>query len=379
MISRIRFAVWRRFYVWLKGVLDARHGEPDHSHPPMSDPEQQMVQMAKGCIARVYEIGEKRYSTLRANCESFASKVLESEAYLKDADEEYNDSKDKLRRYMNGDGGLGVVIPRSQLNWRTYMALMTVLGVGEGAFNFIVFQIFRENLPFTFLMSLAVMTGLPALGHFAGMSTRHRKFLIGWSLILVGLAALSGITYLRISFLQSEASLSSDSPPISTPAMAFAYFFLSVLIFVVAIAVAYFYHEPDERLDGLKKDKEKKERKWTRLRHRYSSRKSCLLAMSGPLGSTRASAVRTADGLQNAGIELIAIYRRANRNWRARGDQPPAYFQSYDNAKLAFGAVPDWTMQQADQEPEPERILRQARDRERQLQGLLHVQQPQPT
>jgi hypothetical protein len=251
---------------------------------------------------------------------------------------------------------------------------MSVLGVGEGAFNFIVFQVFRENLPFTFLMSLAVMTGLPALGHFAGMSTRHKHFRIGWGLILVGLAALGGITYLRISFLQSQAAPSPDSPSISTPAMAFAYFFLSILIFVVAIAVAYFYHEPDEGLDGRKKDREKKERKWRKAHYRYTSEMKCLRTMSGLLGSTRAYAARTAEGLQDAGIELITIYRRANRNWRHRGDQVPAYFQSYDNAVVKFKPTPDW----ADEDKTPKDRVAEILNEERKGVGDALGRHPQP-
>ena len=81
---------------------------------------------------------------------------------------------------------------------------------------------------------------------------------------------------------------------------------------------------------------------------RDKKRESCLLALSGPLGRNRAYAVRTADGLRDAAIELIAIYRRTNRNWRRHGDQPPAYFQSYENAELKFPSPPEWTFQRSD-------------------------------
>ncbi len=376
MISRIRFGPWHRFRAWLNGMIDARRGQPDHSQAPLTAAEQRMLEIARGCIDDVYRRGEMKYHKLLVRCHKLATKVIEREEPADGAEQEKNAAKDNRDRYLNGNGGR---IPRSQLNWRTYIALMSVLGIGEGAFNFIVFQVFRENLPFTFLMSLAVMAGLPALGHFAGMSTRHRKSLLGWILIFVGLAALSGITYLRISFLQSQASPSPDSPSISTPAMAFAYFFLSVLIFVVAIAVAYFYHEPDENLDGLKKDLEKKERKWSSLKHRYTSCRSCFLAVFGPLDSTRASAARTADGLRDAGIELIAIYRRANRNWRRRGDQTPAYFQSYDNAKLKFDSPPPWIVQKP--EEQPEEILRRERygQRDHGYESPQQARQMQPT
>ena len=164
MISRIRFGPWRRFYARFQGAVDGRRGEPEHSRPPMSDAEQQMVRIARGCVDSVYEIGEKKDRDLKATCKSRAIKTLESEAHFISAEQEYKAAKDKLHGYLDGNGqGSRVVIPRSQLNWRTYIALMSVLGVGEGAFSFIVFQVFRENLPFTFLMSLAVMAGLPAL------------------------------------------------------------------------------------------------------------------------------------------------------------------------------------------------------------------------
>jgi hypothetical protein len=100
----------------------------------------------------------------------------------------------------------------------------------------------------------------------------------------------------------------------------------------------------------------------------------CLRAISGPLGSTRAYAARTAEGLQDAGIELITIYRRANRNWRRRGDQVPAHFQSYDNVMVKFKPTPAW----ADEDKAPKDRVAEILNEERKGVGEALGRQPQP-
>jgi hypothetical protein len=376
MISRLRFGPWRRFYAWAKGVIDARRGQPMADRPALCDTEQQLIHIANGCIERTCEQGETRYNRLVAKCRSLAQRVVEREGHLRDAEKEYVNTKKLLDAYMeSGNPTHGAVIPRAQLSWRTYILLMSAIGIGEGAFNFVVFEVFQEILPLTFAMSLAVMVGLPALGHFAGMSTRHKKYTVGWILIAVGLAALASITYLRLYFLQSEAANSDASAVPTAPAMShvmgLAYFFISVMIFVVAIAIAYFYHEPDEQLDGLKKDKQRAERRWRKEEGQYGSDRRCLLAMSGALEGTRAYVSRTIKGLTDAGTELLTIFRRANRNWRRRSDPPPSYFLSYDNVNVKFTKVPQWADQNGS-DPISE-ILRA----ERESSNLVRIPPPQ--
>jgi hypothetical protein len=288
---------------------------------------------------------------------------VQQEEYLRVAYQEYNRARTKLNDYVEQNR----IIPRSQLTWRAYITLMGIIGIGEGAFNFVVFQVFQEILPLTFLMSLAVMVGMPALGHFSGMSARHRKFVEASIFTTVGLAALVGITYLRLYFLQGEAS-ASDAQGTTTPGighiMGLAYFFISVMIFVVAIAIAYFYHEPGaqgEQLDGYKKEHEKRERNWRREERRYGKERRCLLGLGGRMGNTRAYVLRTIQGLSDAGIELVAIFRRANRNWRRRGEQPPAYFMSYENVRHNLRKAPDWADPADSDADEVSQILEQER------------------
>jgi hypothetical protein len=347
MVSRLRFGLWRRFSSWLKGVLDARRGQRVSVQPASSDTsqlldaEQQFVDITNGCIQTICERGEKKKGHLEGKSKSLAVRVAERESHLHESAREYGTSRASLEGYLKADtkNGKSAVIPRSQLGWRTYMVLMSVIGVGEGAFNFVVFQVFQENLPFTFLMSLAVMVGMPALGHYGGMSTRHKKYALGWVWIVIGLVALAGITYLRVMYLKSEATPSDTTPVITTRAMGVAYFCISVLIFAVAVAVAFFYHEPDEQLDGLKKDKEEKEQRWRKELRRYRRTQQCFLEMLGPIDGNRTYVARTTRGTQEAGKELLHIYRRAYRKWLPRSASPWPFGEIRDGL---FARVPAW-------------------------------------
>ena len=220
------------------------------------------------------------------------------------------------------------------LNKFFHWAIIIFLGFGEFPLNAIVFRMFGEPELMTYIMSSTLAVTIPLLAMYSGIQLRHGVPRLAGNIIVGGLmpvsigGALGAVTYVRSVHLETGGHIQNavGSDP---KALGYSIFALNLLVFSAALVTSYMSHDPDEKLDHLRRSIITLERKRKPLLVMYSETASRLNAVLR-VASARIEAERART------LSLIYLYRQANSNARSPNPVPLVFNRppEFPQAKL---------------------------------------------
>jgi len=225
-----------------------------------------------------------------------------------------------------------------------YWFLIALMFVCEFPINAIVFRLFGENEVFTYIATAALALALLASAHFLGMLLREGEFkdirnvVIIVALVLVPVAAIVSVSYLREVYLERTGDVTTTMSPGKMQG-AFACF--NALIFLVATVASYVTH--DKLLIAVFQ---------TRKQLRRAARARAVAERRFNKAQTRREQIfrattNEAERINNTVQRLVAVYRRENLRYRGdRGNQKgmPQSFQTEVAVEIPTSLKQlDWT------------------------------------
>lgn len=146
------------------------------------------------------------------------------------------------------------ILPRSY-----YYVLAVLIGIGEVPLNAMVFGIFGESQAMTWVMASLIGIILPCGAHFTGIKVREHGAGFSWpnalkafvmSAAVVG--GLYAITVVRKTYLETfKESIGITDSVVQSSEM---FFWINVVVYVVAVALSYMNHEPYPGYANVYKD-----------------------------------------------------------------------------------------------------------------------------
>lgn len=194
---------------------------------------------------------------------------------------------------------------------RWYWPLIITLGIAELYLNRQIFVNIGLENHHTWVLGLMLSFSLPIAGHFLGVFLRERpwnKTMLGWSVVTIVIVA---IVIVCIAELRKGVLQSAESMTTADPSTWMVFVALNALVFVVAIAAAYYAHEEDPQLLKYKQD--------------FLAAEKALLAVKGKRNSLKGPCERQVKGVAEEGNGSIQSYRQANLRARKDGQIPPLF------------------------------------------------------
>lgn len=291
--GRGRFG-WR-VWTWWNAVADARKNLPAPDASALGETEREIQAAVNATIRGT----EQRYDRARASLES---RLAELQAlYAEIYEPEYRRLSEKLGRTQ----------PHIYISRPAHLLLFTLFALGEGVFNMVAFNVFGEAQAFTILMALTVALGIPFCAHVIGVWLRQwpppwwRTLIYTASTVAVLVAVLHSLNDVRFAYLERiDPEFTQAHPELDT-----AFFAINVLVLVAAALVTYLAYDPEPGFAEA-------HRRLEQSRHEIENLKGELQELAD---THRAEAQMT----RQAGLGLIAYYRRVNRRRRS---EVPGYF-----------------------------------------------------
>lgn len=150
-----------------------------------------------------------------------------------------------------------------------YLIFAILIGIGEIPLNALVFNIFGENQIMTWVMSAIIGLCIPLSAHFVGIKVREHgdgfslpnalKAAFVFVIITIALFALALMRQEYLGLLKDDIGLDDRVVDVS-----FMFFWLNIAVFVSAILVAYFAHDPVPGYAQLYRDNENAKKKSTK-------------------------------------------------------------------------------------------------------------------
>ena len=223
-----------------------------------------------------------------------------------------------------------------------YWLLLLALFVFEFPINLVVFRLFGESELLTVIATAAIGIPLLACAHYLGRLLKEGKWdgfrvFMAVVLFVAPLLVVAAIAWLRQLYLSQVSSTPGTTPPAG---MMYAFAAFNLIIFLVAIAAAYFVH--DELLFNV-----------YRARKQYEKAQRRLLAAKQALTHTQVARKKSLDvyytkarQVKDAAQRLIAVYQgenlrtRPDRNQHGDRDPPrPLAFTEGNQPKISEDAL----------------------------------------
>lgn len=303
-----------RLWTWWNARRDRRYNLPSPEATALSETERQIQTGVNTAIRDA----EQRYAARADPLEGTLAALREALRTIHAP--EYGELQQKT-----GRRDVRIHIPHT-----THLVLLSLLTVGETAFNLVAFNVLQEPAVYTMLMALAVGLAIPVCAWAMGVWVRQwpppwwmtaAKLLVVTGVVV---ALLVGINRVRLAYLQEQAPTFVGAHP----ELNLAFFTVNIVVLVAAALVTYLAHDPEP---GFAEAKAKLDQCRTRMRR-----------IEGRLDQL-ANTLRTeVEMLKEAGWQLMAYYRMVNRRKRA---QVPHYFD-HDADKNYQPAFVDITLEQ---------------------------------
>ncbi len=203
-----------------------------------------------------------------------------------------------------------------------HVYLIVFLAVGEFPLNTIVFRLFGEAEYLTYIMASTLAVTIPLLGLFIGVHIRQSiprlagNIVIGLIIPISVGAALVSVSMMRNTYMSSQFAENAASA--GGNYLAYALFALNMLVFCAAVVSSYVAHDPDEKLDNLRKG-------LIFLDRRANSARRKLMRIATQINGEIKRAQSQVQQVRSRTTEYVALYRQANM--RARNLLPPATFR----------------------------------------------------
>ena len=297
-----------RLTLWWNAWRDRRHDLPAPAATGLSDTERR-VQAAVNLTVRDLHAGYSRLAEPPKARLAAACNELETR------------SRPEFDRLALKAGRLQ---ERVHLSGGAHWFLMSILSIGEAAFNLVVFGVFGENLLLTVLMALGVAFAIPLIAFQTGVALRQYEGArrVRWVVGGTALAAitLAGINWVRVTYLVASGA----DPSTTSRGLPIAYLLVNLVIFAAAVVVTYLSKDPEE---GFMKAKTSMERL-----------ESEIAVLRGRLHELGEGLLHDIEAAHEAGHQAVAYYRTVNRRGRAA---VPAYFddEGAPNHRVTFATV----------------------------------------
>ncbi len=204
-----------------------------------------------------------------------------------------------------------------------HIYLILFLAIGEFPLNTIVFRLFGDSEYLTYIMASTLAINIPLLGLFIGVHIRQSvpplagRIVIGLIIPSSVGAALVSVSMMRDTYVSSQFSV-ENVPSTDGSYLAYALFSLNLLVFCAAVVSSYVAHDPDEKLDNVRKG-------LIFLDRRRNSVRRKLLRIGTRINGEINKAKSQIEQVKARTTEQVALYRQANM--RARRLLPPATFR----------------------------------------------------
>lgn len=192
-----------------------------------------------------------------------------------------------------------------------HVMLLSLLTLGEAAFNMIVFDIFREPGAVTMLCAMSLIIAIPVCAYHVGRSFRQdeKPWRRSVPISVVLASVLVAVSWFRVTYLQQISPIAG----LDRFYWQIGYIVVNLVVVVATALVTYLSHDP---VDGFAEAKEKFEE----LNDEIHGLEQYLRQLHSDLSTD-------VEILKEQGLERIFHYRSVNRRGR---EKVPRYFDSDD-------------------------------------------------
>jgi len=314
MLRRLRMGLtlnsfWHRLRVRWSGCADGKAGHPaiDQKEPAIY--ETRLLDLGKQVIEAIHRQFGARTQSLEATREAQIQSLRKAVKEFEDVDRAYRTLRSNLGRDLE-----------VQVRHGWYVFFVITIVIGEAALNFQAFEVFQKPFFMTLIMAAAVGVSIPICAHFLGIWVR--QWPSPWPATLlkvaivaaVGAAAVFGINIARSEYLKL---LEMDLGP-ADQAIQRAFVAMNAFVFVTAIVLSHFAHDPDPQLEASYH----KMRLWDSRCHRLAA---AIQDVSGKLDSLAYQQRAEINIAQAVTSEVVRLYRHANLRARAERALPESF------------------------------------------------------
>jgi uncharacterized membrane protein (DUF441 family) len=286
---------------WFNGRRDGKDGVP---HKETKSPPQWEVEL------------KNRYeNTVRRIIEGFVSKESIWSHKYKNCIEEIGTNQLKCKdiedSLLKREGRLHL---NTKIGKTAYIIILLILALTEVPINSIVFDILQEAKIFSYILAFGLAFVLMLMAHIVGSMIRHREHKsIQIGLIIVTVAVLAGISYLRSNYFAAENLSEGFLKSLDLKAVLALFWGINIMIFFIAIVLSYYAHDSNH-------DFEKEYKALLRLLRRLT----CLKEREEQIGGKRIQnyevTMKILQSYEDTFQSLIARYRRTNLRYRPDKD-----------------------------------------------------------
>ncbi|MEW6213986.1 MAG: hypothetical protein AB1478_02085 [Nitrospirota bacterium] len=219
---------------------ETKDPDPPVNQKEHSQYEAKLISLAHGNFERLGEEWSKEdekltqeYCNAKGEKEDFELQIEKESEQYKDAIIQYKKAKNIFFNY-----------PPRWVPLLIYWFIFGFVAIGEGLFNYYVFQIFGQKETETFLMASAIILALliasELLGHHLKKEEKSSldRFMIGF-MITIALAALSAFAILRETFFEASPTAGAFNIPINPTVLAGIFITFNFAFFVGITYLSY--------------------------------------------------------------------------------------------------------------------------------------------
>lgn len=243
-----------------------------------------------------------------------------------------------------------------------YALIMGGLAIGEFPLNSQVFAILGERTELTYLFAATLALGLPVAAHLLGLFIHRHPFQKGGSIserimtigmIVAPLAVISGVAFMREKFIESSGVTKTLGISMDPSTVTWIFLAFNLMIFLVALAAAYFAHDPGYVVDTKRHGDQSKgfssrNAELIAVRTKLEDKEKELAELSAKRQQTFNQFDYEARSIKDYLQIIMEVYRAENLRERAkageRSGKRPLSFRDYppQNTNSRMPAKLDW-------------------------------------
>jgi TRAP-type C4-dicarboxylate transport system permease small subunit len=265
------------------------------------------------------------YCTAKRNVEAL-KKTLDKEE--KEAQGVIKPFKDALNAFMN--------FPPPFMPLIAYAIIYAIITLGEGYFNYYVFQMFGESEAGTWLMAFGIIATIPVAAHLCGhMLKKNLKTPIDWGVMIVSVCAVVGLlivlAILREAFFETNQTQYNIALSPATVAMILIVF--NITIFVVMTFLSYMQSRPDpeayktakNQLKSAYQNMKKQGIDVKKIQPRLEAAAKEYSRIAALRSATQKKYYESAIKAKEGWIALVYEYRHTNMRYRDNKEEPKCF------------------------------------------------------
>jgi len=295
-------------------------------------------------IYQVAQVWEDVKGSLYAKLETAMYDLKQAVTGMESLEGQKEEILKRLDKWKAKARGLSLI---EKISIRFYWLLMALFATGEGAFNFVVFNLMGDSLPLILPIAITVGVCFPLasdqLGKYLHPEPGKGKNVLRRWLLVLGLVAFPFMAMLAVSMLRGVYygwvfSDAGEMPPISTGAIAPIYLIFNLLVYGLATVLSYSAHRPEVisiRREGKELTKEAKslERLLKIGYEKVRSAKARIDQLSAQFGSAFEYYKLEAEKVRFGAYHLIEIYYKYLLR-RLKGSCIPACIKHYPEIEI---------------------------------------------